>query len=234
MYYVYAYLREDNTPYYIGKGKGSRAYANHPRKNGSNMLPKDINKIKILHENLSEDEPITIEQQLIQSYGRKDLGTGILLNMTDGGDGLSGWIRPQTAIDSHRSKLKGKPRPKEVVTKIALSNTGKKRSAETKQKLSESHKGKKQSEETKRKRAEKLKGIKRSEETKLKFSLSKMGEKNPMYGKPSPMLGKVTTEETKQKLREANIGKKDSEETRRKKSEAQKKRHAQNKLKYNK
>lgn len=222
MYYVYAYLREDDTPYYIGKGKENRAYVKHPRKNGSNILPKDENRIKILYENLSEDEAISIEKQLISEYGRKDLGTGTLINMTNGGDGLSGWIRPQSAIDSHRDKLKGKSRPKDVVEKIASSNRGKKRSEETKQKLREIHTGRKQSEETKRKRAEKLKGLKRSEETKLKGSLAKLGDKNPMYGKVSPKKDKPVSDDTKQKLRDANIGKKDSEETRRRKSEARK------------
>ena len=85
-YYTYAYLREDKTPYYIGKGKGNRAYSRGRRKFKS---PKDKSRILILKKNLTEEEAFTHERYMISVYGRKDLGTGILHNKTDGGEGRS-------------------------------------------------------------------------------------------------------------------------------------------------
>ena len=87
IYYVYAYVREDGSPYYIGKGKDRRAYQPHKRRNGADMLPIDISHIIVLHQNLSESRAFELEKSLILEYGRKDLGTGILRNMTEGGEG---------------------------------------------------------------------------------------------------------------------------------------------------
>jgi len=86
MYYTYAYLREDRTPYYIGKGSGNRAYQKHVRNNGQNLVPKNKNQILILKNFETEDEAYTHEQYLIALYGRKCDG-GILVNMVHGGKG---------------------------------------------------------------------------------------------------------------------------------------------------
>jgi len=95
-FYVYAYLRTKDSfqgpkgsPYYIGKGKGQRAWDLVRR-----VKPcKSQSNIKILRDNLTESEALAYERELIQKYGRLDLGTGILHNLTDGGQGLSNRIK---------------------------------------------------------------------------------------------------------------------------------------------
>ena len=84
-YYVYAYLRDDKTPYYIGKGTNKRAWdPNH-----SVNLPHKDSDILILESNLTNVGAFALERRYIKWYGRKDLGTGVLLNKTEGGEGPS-------------------------------------------------------------------------------------------------------------------------------------------------
>lgn len=94
------YLRKDDTPYYIGKGKGRRLYS---KNHGRVSVPKDKSRIKIFKDNLTEEEAISLEIQLIKEFGRKDTGAGILLNLTDGGEGSSGRVLPESSIKKMRA-----------------------------------------------------------------------------------------------------------------------------------
>jgi len=106
-FYTYAYLREDRTPYYIGKGKGNRIYSTQRSYN----QPKDKTRIIFLKQNLTEEEAFKHEIYMIAVFGRKDLGTGILRNKTDGGEGVSN-------LSEETRKKKS-----EITRKVAASRT---------------------------------------------------------------------------------------------------------------
>ncbi len=42
-----------------------------------------------VYENITQDEAVDLEKRMISFFGRRDIGTGILSNCTDGGDGTS-------------------------------------------------------------------------------------------------------------------------------------------------
>lgn len=84
MIYAYLYLREDSTPYYVGKGTGRRAFRGGRFKRDI-YPPLDRSRI-ILLPRASAQEAFQTEIELISNWGRKDLGTGCLLNRTAGGD----------------------------------------------------------------------------------------------------------------------------------------------------
>lgn len=131
-YYTYAYLREDSTPYYIGKGKDKRLYYKY----GKNCKPpKDKSRIIKLKQNLTEEEAFRHEIYMIAVFGKKCDGTGILMNIADGGN-----APPKMYGDNSPTK-----RP-EVKAKIGATNKkslkGRKISEDARKKLSNTWKEK--------------------------------------------------------------------------------------------
>ena len=172
-YYTYAYLREDRTPYYIGKGKEDRIYS----KQKNIKPPKDKSRILYLKQNLTEEEAFKHEIYMIDVFGRKDLGTGILHNRTDGGEGSSGCIPSEETKRKLSEVNKGKIVSEETRKKISETSKGKTLSEEHIKKISEANKGHAVSEETKRKLSEAHKGNTLSEEHKRKLSEVRKGTK---------------------------------------------------------
>jgi hypothetical protein len=192
-FYTYAYLREDRTPYYVGKGKGDRVY-----KKSKNDIrpPKDENRIILLKQNLSEEEAFQHEKYMISLFGRKDLGTGILHNRTDGGEGSSGVLQTEETKLKRSNAMKGRPRPEEVKNKIGEKNKGRIQSQEARDKIGNTHKGntywvgRKHTEDSKQKmrdaklgKSSHMKGKSHTEDTKDKISTSKKGKSNGCEGR---------------------------------------------------
>jgi hypothetical protein len=134
-YYTYAYLREDKTPYYIGKGQGKRIYS----KQKYIKPPKDKSRIIYLKQNLTETEAFRHEIYMIAVLGRKDLGTGILRNLTDGGEGVSGYRHSDETKMFIKEVGKGRKHSDKTKKKISIGNKGKKQTEETKKKIGDAN-----------------------------------------------------------------------------------------------
>lgn len=137
---VYQWLREDGTPYYIGIGNPRRPYKGRR----SCGRPPSRDRIVILHENLEWEEACRIERELIAFYGRKDLGTGILRNLTDGGEGMPNPSKEtreklSKSLSGENNPMFGKSHSKEAKEKFSGKNNhmfGKSYSKEDREKFS--------------------------------------------------------------------------------------------------
>jgi hypothetical protein len=131
IYYTYAYLRSDGTPYYIGRGKGNRAFdITHRVK----VPPKE--RILFLKKNLTYSGATAHEVYMIAVLGRKDLGSGILRNLTNGGEGRPGPKSREECMKISKS-LSGRRLTTEHAEKLRKARLGKPHSPETKKMMSE-------------------------------------------------------------------------------------------------
>ncbi len=91
-FYIYQHLRlSDDVVFYVGKGTGRRAW-DHLNRNPHwhRTVKKHGLKVVIVKRNLSERKAFLLEASLIKKFGRRDLDTGTLVNLSDGGEGNSG------------------------------------------------------------------------------------------------------------------------------------------------
>jgi hypothetical protein len=131
--YIYRHIRLDtNMPFYIGigtmdNGKYERAYDKNSR---SKEWKEVINNCEYRVEIVLKDVPVEMlgykEKYFIKLYGRVDLGTGTLVNKTNGGRGACGAIRSEETRKKMSESSKGKAKSEEHRRKNSEVNKGKK------------------------------------------------------------------------------------------------------------
>jgi hypothetical protein len=171
MAYVYRHIRLDkNEPFYIGISGNNdnyrRAYSILDRNMyWKRIVAKTKYDVEIMLDDLTWEDVCEKEKEFILLYGRRDLGKGVLVNLTDGGEGLLNHkISEETSIKMGKAQLGNKKyllriTPQEEVNKkISIANKGRIRSEEYKERVKNHFKihghpslGKKASNETKEK-----------------------------------------------------------------------------------
>lgn len=230
IYYVYIYKHPDGTPYYIGKGCKNR-YRKHlldakSNRNTNSFCVRTTIKIiksgkepiiEILFKNLTNDDALKIEKELIKKYGRIDNKTGILTNLSDGGETYPTniskkskskqvskfikWTKEERIVDeAYKEKIskglkdfyKNNQYPKH------LKEAAKERVLGEKNPMY----GKKHTEDVKKRLSEANSGKTMPTETKNKIKKS-MKNKHSMEN--NPFYGKTHSEESKKKISEASL-----------------------------
>ena len=133
-FYTYAYLREDGRPYYIGKGKGTRAWDRHGAP-GKYWRPPVADRILFLKWGLEQDQAFAHEIYLIALYGNALVGGWLTKNFDQGGLGATG----SRHTDEHKAHMQelmsGRTFDEEAIEK--MSAYAKNRSEQHRQKLAQ-------------------------------------------------------------------------------------------------
>lgn len=95
-FYAYLYKDVDDTSIYVGKGMHKRAWKHFKANTHLGRLLRKRNIAgytiePIIYKCENEELAFFVESELIRKYGREDLNKGTLFNLTDGGEGCSGY-----------------------------------------------------------------------------------------------------------------------------------------------
>lgn len=155
-YYIYLHHRLDTGEvFYVGKGTRTnnkqygRAYSRHTRsKLWTSVAAKAGYSVAIIADFFDEADAFCLERQLISQHGRRHLVAGPLVNMTDGGEGMSGHVPSAQTKAKRRSSMIGRILSQITRDRISASLRGEKhplfgktRSAETRRRQAASGKG---------------------------------------------------------------------------------------------
>lgn len=151
--YIYRHLKPNGEVFYIGIGKGLDFKRARTSKGRNIFWHRIVEKygyeVQILKQSITREEAFELEKMLISWYGRRDNRTGILCNLTDGGEGTINWTPTEETkrkiSESHKGKegLKGELNPMFGKTGELHPSFGVKRSEETGNKIREAVKGRK-------------------------------------------------------------------------------------------
>ena len=218
VFYVYRHLRDDsNEIFYVGKGMGRRAFdKSHRSKFWKNIVAKHGVRVELVKEGITESESIQLEIQTIDEYRRAGIK---LINMTDGGDGTTGYSH----TEEHRRKMsalqagasnprfgktgtrKGVKATEDQIERMRQSHLGKKLPEEQRQKIRQSTKlaregiktlgmtGRTHSPETKEKMRLKALGRRLSAESIEKISQTKRQKNVEKRNSTLPSIGMADT-----------------------------------------
>lgn len=215
MHYVYQHRRNDTgAVFYVGKGSGARARVRQGRNPFWHAVVAKAGGYspEVVVQGVDEEFALLAEMELIDALRRRGQQ---LTNLTDGGEGMSGYKMPADVVERRAAKMRGRARPD-----ISARMKGVPKSEETKRRLALAHTGKRSSEETKRKlsaasrgRPSSMKGKRHTEATKAKIAAAVSGDR-------APFLGRTHSAESLARMSAAHTGRVDSAETRAKKSAA--------------
>ena len=207
--FVYIDRKPCGEPFYVGIGTAKRVRLKDRNAHHKNICNKYPDWTREIFYTGDTESCKRIEKYLIAEFGRRDLGLGTLVNMTDGGDGTNGWQCTPEELDRRSAQSKKLWQSEEHRERMRKLSTGRSITDEARAKIGDAHRGKVISIEVREKIRSKLIGRKPTEEAVRKSAESRKGmvfteERKQNISKA--LTGKKQTPEQIQKFREATTG----------------------------